>query len=139
MVSFNTVDFNVDKIETLAKINKLKTDYEYRIYGLRDDDENPPVFIEFNPDVFEGEITSFHTNALVSFFKSNGIELRFHIDEKEEKKKFWIGLRHDLRKEEVNIAANIVQTIVYFLEGKLDLNLQFKIPSVPKIYRYGKR
>lgn len=139
MVSFNTVDFNVDKIETLAKINKLKTDYEYRVYGLRDSEENPPVLIEFNPEVFEGEVTNFHRNALIAFFRSNGVELRFREDDKEEKKKFWIGLRYDLRKEEVNISANIIQTIVYFLEGKLDLNVQFKIPSIPKIYRYGKR
>ncbi len=138
MVTFNTNDFNIDKVETLAKINKFKTAYDYRIYGMREDDDNPIVLIEYNPELFIGEIGNFHKNALITFFRGNGIELRFHDEPKENNQKFWIGLRYDLRKD-ITISANIIQTIVYFLEGKLDLDAAFKIPSIPKIYRRGKR
>lgn len=138
MVTFNTNDFNIDKVETLARINKFKTAYDYRVYGLREDDDNPIVLIEYNPELFIGEIGNFHKNALINFFRGNGVELRFRDEEKEDSQKFWIGLRYDLRKD-ITISANIVQTVVYFLEGKLDLNIQYKIPGIPKLYRWGKK
>jgi hypothetical protein len=138
MVSFNSIDYNVDKIEKLAKLNKFKTDYDYRIYGLRDDDKNPLILIEFNIDAFEGEITDFHKDTLAKFFSINGIDLRFHNLEKEQEKKFWIGLHYDLRKDCI-ISANAIQTIVYFLQGKLNLDAYCVVPGIPQLYKRNKK
>lgn len=139
MVTFNSNDFNISKIERLARISKLKTHYDYRIYGLKDEDKNPLVLIEFNNEMFPGEITNFHRNTLSKFFLTNGIYLKFSDIDEEKKKTFYIGLRYDLRKD-VTISTNIVQTVVYFLDGKIELNTSYKVvPGVPKIYSRGKR
>ncbi len=137
MINFNTIDFNIDKIEKKAKI-KLKTEYDYRIYGLKDDDDNPLVLIEFNFELFPGEIGNYHRETLFKFFQTNGISIEFKDTDYEKDKKFWIGFKKELRKE-VIIAANILQTIIYFLEGKLDLEGYSKIPSIPKLYFRGKK
>lgn len=137
MVTFNTIDFNVDKIEKLARI-KLKTEYDYRIYGLKEDDDNPLILIEYNFELFNGEIGNHHKQILFKFFEINGIQIGFKDIKLEKDKKFWIGLRYDLRKD-VTISANIIQTIIYFLEGKLDLKHNQIVPGIPKIYKRGKK
>lgn len=138
MINFNTNDYNMDKIEKLARINKFKTDYDYRIYGLRDEEKNPLVLIEFNYDMLDGEITDYHRNVLTKFFNINGISLKFNDLSKEEDKKVWLGIKYDLRKD-VTISANIVQTIIYFLQGKINLEAYSNVPGIPKLYRRGKK
>ena len=42
-----------------------------------------------------------------------------------------VGLRYDIRKH-VILSAAILQTIIYALEGRVDLKQKFKVPGIPE-------
>lgn len=137
MIEYNRNDYNVDEIEDLAKISKLKTRADYRVYGLLED-KNPPVLIEFNFNLFNNIIGNYHRANLCRFFKYNGIRVRFTDDANTNKNLIWIGLRKDLR-DDVQIATACVQTIVFYLEGKLNLEDSYKIPGIPSIRKIRRK
>ncbi len=71
-------------------------------------------------------------DKLREFFRNNGIE--FDYESGGGTDKVCIGLRRDLRDHTI-LCASILQTIVYCLEGRLDLKTNFKINGIPKFPR----
>jgi hypothetical protein len=114
MSIYFTYDYNCQPIEKFSGIGNLKTSRYYRVYGLRQE-ENPPVLLEFKT-LPEGK--DFPT--IKKILKRNGIE-SMHIIEKYDTDSISIGLRKDLRNH-ISLSAAIVNTIIGYLEGKMNLN-----------------
>lgn len=124
MISFNTNDYNLSKVRIESKLFNLQTQNSYRIYGLKEED-NPPILITHTNSA-DVKILS----SICEFFKNNGIEMEFESEENQEKD-FYVGIRKDLRKH-ILLSASILQTIIYGLEGRVDLKTNYKIPGIPK-------
>jgi hypothetical protein len=113
------------------------TRYKYRIYGLRQSD-NPAVLIEYHYDRADAKFGE-RVSALTEFLKDNGIELNSY-SESDTPNKIDIGLRKDLRafvnkNEKPMLASAILSTVVYCLEGRIDLDQlkKFKLTAIPKL------
>lgn len=128
-VTFNENDYALDDIRKESKLGSLKTRAPFRVYGLkRADGKNPPVRV----DVGAG-IETLPLRPLAQFFTRNDMMVVCTPDPRDRKSpKVRIGLRRDLRKHPV-LCACIVQTIVYYLEGKLKLRDSFRITGIPKM------
>ena len=143
MIEFKETDFNMTKISRESKLFNLVTGYKYFVYGLRNQSENPPVMIEYYYDNID-EMFEERLQALVEFFKDNGIEMELYSDS-EDKTKINVGLRKDLRAV-VNrngkplLAASILSTIVYTLEGRIDMHQlkNYKLSTIPKLKKFVK-
>ena len=143
MIEFKETDFNMTKISRESKLFNLVTGYKYFVYGLRDQSDNPPMMIEYYYDNID-EMFEERLQALVEFFKDNGIEMELYSDS-EDKTKINIGLRKDLRAV-VNrngkplLAASILSTIVYTLEGRIDMHQlkNYKLSTIPKLKKFVK-
>ena len=137
MIEFNSKkDFNLAEIRNESKLFNLVTRYKYHVRGLRQKG-NPSVFIEYYHDrVDEGFEETLA--ALVEFFKENGIEVQTY-NKSDDGNRVGIFLRRDLReildrRGKPTLAASVLSTIVYCLEGRIDLNQlqRYKLVSVPK-------
>ena len=126
-VEFNEKDYNLPKIKELSKLASLETVNNYRIYGLRQED-NPVVLIEYNPNYVK--IPVGRINPLVEFFKLNKINIRFETINSN-KPKLYIGLRKDIR-EHNGLCVAILQTIVHHLENRLNFKKDYKVAGIPK-------
>lgn len=136
MIDFNQTDFNLTKIRHETKLANLITRKKYRIYGLRQRD-NPPILVEFNAETVESEFVK-RLSTLVKYFKSNGIEIET-FDENDSGQ-IDIGLRKDIRgivnkHEQPLFVSSILSTIVYCLEGRIDLDKmsKYKLTNIPKV------
>jgi len=137
MIDFNQNDFNLMKIRHETKFGNLTTRQKYRIYGLRQQ-ENPPILIEYNDDCEDTDEFTERLDALVKYFKSNGIEVETF--DGSESERIDIGLRKDLRgivnkHDQPLFASSILSTIVYCLEGRIDLKqmAKYKLANIPKL------
>ena len=126
MIEFSEKDFQLAKIRRESKLFNLQTGQPFRVYGLRTKG-NPLIHISYNYDTV-GENFDEHMAKLVDFCKNNGIELKWESGGGTPK--VCIGLRRDLR-DHIMLCSAIVQTIVYCLEGQLDLNASYKIKGIP--------
>ncbi len=124
MINFNKTDYNLDEIEYFGKFSSMKTKKDYQILGLLQDD-NPPIGIYYNMDQNQ---TNQIEEELNGFFKASGLELGF---EHNEDNKFKICIREDIRKN-VELATNLLKTIIMNLEGTLELDSGFRIPGLNK-------
>ena len=136
MIDFNENDFKLTDISREAKLFNLVTRYRYRVYGLRQE-ENPPILIEYHFDKVDEKFGE-RLKALVEFFKANGISVDSFAEA--ETNRVDIGLRRDLRafvnkNDKPLFAASILSTIVYSLEGRVDLEQlkQFKLRVTPTL------
>ena len=127
MIDFNENDYNLVKIRRESKLFNLVTKHEFRVYGLRQSG-NPLIWIEYNR--YDQRISSLILSKLQDFFTKNNINIEFERRNDEEYV-VNIGLRRDLR-EHVVLSSAIIQTIIYALEGKLDLDSSQVIPGIPK-------
>ncbi len=127
MIEFNEKDFQLVSIRRESKLFNLQTKNAFRIYGLRKAG-NPLVHLSYNYDVVDDEFDG-HLEKLVEFFENNNIH--FVWESGGGVAKVCIGLRRDLRNHVVLCSA-ILQTIVYALEGRLDVKSGFKIRGIPK-------
>jgi hypothetical protein len=124
MVNFNLKDLNMEAIAKASKLNQLETRNEYRIYGLAQDGNHPVLF-----SGQESVVNAEQEKTLANFLKTNGIDSAMEdCDTKD--RKVYIGLRFDVRQD-AELAANLVQTFVYYLEGRLKLPADFKVGSIP--------
>lgn len=128
MITYNRKDYNLVKIEDInSDYNFLRTKLPYYVYGLTQKD-NPPVLFTQN---YEGNPRPNAITELQLWLKSNGVPS--DIEEQDyddpESRKFYIGLRKDVRASP-EFAAALVRTMVAFFEGQLDLTTSFKIPKV---------
>jgi hypothetical protein len=128
MISFNKNDYFLPSIEAESKFHTLAVQKHYRVFGLKNQD-NPPVLIRYGPEAIEEtKVMQLHY-----VFKKSGLIADFYRDYP---KGLSIGLRRDVR-ENVPFAAALLQTIVYYLENKIDLPKTFRIPMVNKLERNG--
>jgi hypothetical protein len=123
MIKFNPEDFNMEVISKEAKLHNLLTRNTYRAFGLRQDD-NPPVVIKYNDE--KRDVWSFEP-PIRNFFRRNGMSIDFWY--LEDDNFIGIGLRRDVRENPL-LAAAIVQTIVYHVEGRLTLGENFRIAGL---------
>jgi hypothetical protein len=122
MIEYNENDFNMDRIDAINfKMNGYKMAHPYWVYGLQQK-SRPPVRVGVND---KGAPNEAQQKELIEFFKTQDIELA--IDQPEEAE-ITIGLRRDLR-DDPRFAAAIVRTVIFFIEGKMTLNKEFKITS----------
>lgn len=136
MIDFNQNDFNLTKVRHESKLANLITRQKYRIYGLRQA-ENPPVLIEYDGENVTEDFGK-RLNVLVKYFKANGIEVETF--DGSETQRVDVGLRKDLRaivnqQEQPLFAASILSTIIYCLEGRIDLEqmAKYKLANIPKL------
>ena len=121
-INFNIKDDNMQEIARFSRLSSTETKNQYRVYGLAEEG-NPPVLFSAQENVFNAE----QEKALTTFLTNNGIASATE-DVDTANKKIYIGLRRDLRNNP-EFCANLVQTIVWFLEGRLDSPASFKIPN----------
>lgn len=140
MIDVTETDINMPEVLTESKLVNLNTRYKYHAYGLRNEC-NQPVCIEYNSDRVCRADVDFEIKivALMEFFRSNGIEIETD-SESENVNRIDIGLRKDLRtfcnrNGKPMLASSVLSTIVYCLEGRIDLNQlrKFKIAAIPKL------
>ena len=111
-LTHNAKDINVPEIIKLSGLNEnSKTSLAYRLYGLKQQD-NPAVLIEYRG--IEGSRIA----PLAQFLINNKISCRVNLVA-EGKNNVYIGIRADIREKDLNLAAKIVKTVIYQLEGKL--------------------
>ena len=131
MIEFNEKDFQLDKIRRESKLFNLQTAQPFRVYGLRTKD-NPLVHISYNYDTVDENFDD-RLSVLVEFCKANNIELKWESGGGTPK--VCIGLRRDLR-DHVMLCSALVQTIIYCLEGQLDINSGYKVKGIPAFPDY---
>jgi hypothetical protein len=85
------------------------------------------IHISYNYDTV-GDNFDDNMAKLVDFCKENNIELNWESGGGTPK--VCIGLRRDLR-DHIILCSALVQTIVYCLEGQLDLNGSYKVKGIP--------
>ena len=123
MITFNKEDYNLPEIEKQCKFEgKMKHSYE--IFGACQE-ENPPIGIRYNVDKHRQHDVE---EDLKCFFRHNGIDVEMEHHNKEN---FLICLRKDIR-ENVLLASSLLQTIIYTLEGKLELDTDYKVTGLGK-------
>ena len=140
MIEFNIKkDLNLAGIRRESKLFNLVTAYRYFVYGLCMSD-NPPIQIEYHFDHVDEHFEE-KLAALTEFFKANNIEIDIY-NQSDKKGRIDIGLRRDLR-EIVNkngkpmLASSILSTIIYALEGRLDMEQlkKYKLSTLPKLQK----
>ena len=127
MIEFNKKDFQLDVVGRESKLFNLQTKNAFRVYGLRTKG-NPLVHLSYNYDMVDDAFDA-EMEKLIAFFQNNGIE--FQWESGGGTAKVCIGLRRDLRDHTV-LCCSILQTIIYSLEGRLNLKTNFKIKGIPK-------
>ena len=136
MIEFIQNDTNLPAIRRESKLFNLVTRYKYRIYGLRQRD-NPAVLVEYHYDKvdehFEERLT-----AIKDFLLSNGIEVETYREA--DTSRVDVGMRKDLRlfvnkNKKPMLASAILQTIIYTLEGRTDLEQlrRYKLATIVKL------
>ena len=121
MISFNKKDLNVRKIAQVSKLDGLITSNFYRVFGITGT-ERPLIEIdcEYSPS------SDAKMKQLRIFFDAVKIKSSFNITYCYQKFEFIkIGFKSQLRKD-VDLSSKLLQTIIYFMEGRLDLNMDSK-------------
>ena len=143
MVEFNENDFNLVKISNESKLGNLVTRFKYRVYGLKQEG-NPPILIEYHYNHVDEGFEE-RMQALVKFLKTNG-GITLTVYHTVNTKGIDIGLRRDLRavlnkNDKPMFASGIISTIVYCLEGRIDLEelQRYKVSVVPRLLPTKKR
>lgn len=124
MINFNEKDDNMLIIARLSKLANLETKNDFRIYGLSNEG-NWPILISAQENIVSGE----QEKQMADFMKINGIESATE-DVKPDCTKIYIGLRRDVR-EHPELCALLLETFVHFIEGRLELQPDFKVGNIP--------
>ena len=122
MIDFVKSDDKLPMIQQESKLFNLVTRYRYHIYGLRQEG-NPPVVIEFHYDNVDENFDK-KVDAVSFFLEQNGIAVETYSQA--ETNRIDIGLRRDLRRilnsnKKPLLASAVLQSIIYALEGRADL------------------
>lgn len=128
MIHFNKKDYFMPSIEAEAKMKTLAVQKHYRVFGLKGEN-NPPLLLRFNRQTIPEDRMAMLAHVL----KKSGLEVECYRDYD---KGLAIGIRRDVR-EEVLYSAALLQTIIYYIEGRIDLPKSFRIPSDKKFKRNG--
>jgi len=133
MIEFNQRDFHMATIRRESKLFNLVTKYPFRVYGLKTSN-NPLIHLSYNYDTVD-ETFDENLSELIGFFRNNGMEFEYESGGGEEK--ICIGLRRDLR-DHLLLTCSIVQTMIYCLEGRLDVDRKFQVAGLPKFRKYSR-
>lgn len=120
-INYNQKDFNLPEISKMNDLNNYRLKYNYRIYGLKQED-NPPILIEINPRLITVDNTKI--NSLVKFLVNKGVSTKF-ANCAGDKAKIYVGLRYDVRKNR-ELSNKIICTIIHAIENNIDLS---KVPG----------
>ena len=116
MIRYNREDFNVPQIAvTNGWINRYTTDHNYYVYGLKSEGR-PPIVISRPASMSDERI-----RPIVDYLNAGGLQTIERIESRTLELR--IGLRHDVR-EDVAFASAVVRTIVFAVEGKLEIDCQ---------------
>ncbi len=129
MIEFSKKDDGMDAIQAAGdfkKLNEHRLNNHFRVYGLQQKG-NPPILLEY-PQGYQ--LKREQVEVLFNFFNNNGIKFKVGTF-RDGKNQVYIGLRRDVR-DNPKLCRAIVETIVYQLEDKLELNNEDKIKEVPK-------
>ena len=128
MVKFNQCDYCMETIQRESKLLNLKTRYSYRVFGLQTLSTNPAVAIILRPGLPQPKkLSAFLTRngIYAKCVRSKNATANSALDIK-------IGLRRDLR-DKTNLCAACLQTVIYYLEGRLSLPKGYTLPPVEGI------
>jgi hypothetical protein len=135
MIDFNENDTNLTKVRSESKLFNLITRLKYRVYGLRQQN-NPAVHIEYHHNRVDEHFKE-RLAVLMEFLKANGIGAEFYC-QSDNSNRIDIGLRKDLRlfvneNGKPMLASAILSTIIYCLEGRIDIDQlkKFKLSKIP--------
>jgi len=128
MIQINEKDYFMPSIKAEAKFSTLAVQKQYRVFGLKNEN-NPPLLLRFN----RSTIPEDRVSVLSHVFKQSGLEVDCYRDYD---KGMAIGIRRDVR-EHVLYSSAILQTIIYYLEGRIELPKNFRIPYDKKFKRNG--
>ena len=129
MVKFCNKDYNLPRIRTNSKLFNLLTKYSYYIFGL-DNKRGEDIFISYKEELLNDEEVD--NNIICLFLNKNHLKTKEEFEFYDNKFDIKIGLRYNLRKDVV-FCSCLLQTIIYYLEGRLELDLNYKIPGIPKL------
>jgi hypothetical protein len=138
MISFNKKDDKMSEIAKQSQISGAVTKEDYRVYGLRNEN-NAPILIEYssNSDVYNEVYRK--CCMLRTFFNRHGIALEHAEIEHEEDNtdyKIYIGIRRDIRND-APLACAILKTIVYYLDDKLKIEDNSTVGVLPRFIVNG--
>lgn len=115
-ISYNEKDHNLPEISKLNNLNDFKLKYKYRIYGLQDVAENPPVLIEMVRGV---RLDEDKLKNVVSFLENKGITAKYQVAP-DGKSQIYLGLNRSIR-ENLEVSNRIINTLVYVIENNIDI------------------
>ncbi len=121
MISYNTKDFNIEKIQKKLNIlEKFNLKNRYRIYGINNNDHpDYAILLRGKMDI---KLTNFLNQNKIPFHSEN-------IDS--EKYTHSIGIRRDLRSN-IKISSLILFTIVGLLDNFIKTKKSLKIRNLDK-------
>lgn len=125
MVRFNPFDFGMDQLRLDTKLFNLKTKRGYKVYGLKQAG-SPVIKLSVRPPLELPKTLGRFLNrsgliTILEKITAAPATSPYHVR---------IGLRRDLR-DHPELAAAILQTIVYNMERKLKLPRGFVIEGMP--------
>lgn len=124
-ISFNLKDFNINNIKRQSKLGNLKTRNPYRVFGMKEGSKAAiNLYYDANNFKLDNEI-----KELKQFFQKNKLSLFIASNDKDSEK-IAIGLRRDLRGQ-IKLSGCILSTIIYKLEKRLNLDMDFEIAGIP--------
>lgn len=126
MINFNLPDFNLNKIRVDSKIFNLLTKNNYNIYGLSKISSNNPFDIAYD----SSKVSLPNPEVLVKLFGDNGIKVDLDKQDLESRADIFIGIRRDVR-ENIILSGMLLQIIIYYFEGRLNLDPSYRFPSIP--------
>jgi hypothetical protein len=127
-----TTDKNLSLISAVSRrLECVDTKYNYHVFGLVQDNR-PPIRIVANDG---HKPTDDQCRALKKFFNESGLDVEF-CDGSDDTVN--IGLRLDVRSKP-RFASAIIQTIVFYMEGRLKLDGKFKIECASKVLKPSRK
>lgn len=132
MIDFNTDDYHIAQIKADCHLGNMLTKHKYWVYGLAQGGNENPIRIKAGRSI--NGVRLKNLTQLMNA-KANKLGITFAAFKKSRAAyKVHIGLRRDLR-DHVPYCSAILQTIIYHLEGRLELkpeDLRYQIPGVLK-------
>ena len=139
MIYYNLKDDNMPNIQQTAGIDSLLTKEDFKIYGLRQND-NPPILIEYSDESDVSSDLYRKCQTLKDFFSRHGIVFKSDVLEENNERdddeaidyKIYIGLRRDIR-DNIPLTIAIMKTIIFFIDGKTEILSDSKlVGEIPK-------
>lgn len=131
MITLNEKDINIPELHKLCGfIVEQNTRFNYRIYGLAQEN-NPAILIEYHKGAIASPVMF---QPVLGFLNGNGISTKVASADKG-KSHIYIGIRQDLRKGKMDLAAKILKTIILHCENKLsnfDPQTKIKVKPFPE-------